>query len=142
MKTLLIHITRLASFQHKGAGLNWEPFEARQLAGIVFFMPVLIYVMRNGMENAIVYFTSHSGLLAAFIGAFALLFIHLGRRHFIQAEVGLLLLCLAFYLIVFAFGFFSVTLTSGALYGLLLWLIAAAAWYVHASRVKVSVFNK
>lgn len=142
MITILSHLGRLMTFQHKGNGLNWDLEKAQQLVLLAFTLPFFVYAARYGVDELGRLFLLKWEVALGAIAAISLLFFHFQRVMFLRTEVGVILLCLAFYALRLTLDAFGLSAVKSITYFIHLWQISAVAWYISASRIKVRVTHQ
>lgn len=142
MSDLLKHVYQLITFQHQGRGLDWDAKNAQQLVLVAFLMPLLIYTARHGAEALIHYLMANWMLGALGALATAWLLIHLQRVTILRVEVGVILICLTFYLMRLTLSLIMIESVKWAIYVTYLWQGMSLACFIVSSRIKVSIITR
>lgn len=138
MITLLTHIAKLLTFQHRGRGLNWDLAQTKTLIATALLFPFLLYLTYYG---GVVFFDTliqHWGYVVLAVATVAFSFRYLERVMFLRTEVGVALLCCAFSVIRLTFN--TVGIDHAYLDAAInAWQVSALVWYVLVSRVTVTL---
>ena len=134
---LISHFIDLACFRHKGRGLNWSTRHAQMLLFITFATPL---VFLFAQFNLVHFFLENKVLSIVWLLSGLYFYFDFKTATFIRTEVGVLLLCLSFYLLRLILStILPETTPQAVITTTFVWQTLAVIWYIKSSRIKVEV---